>query len=534
MQKSDPADYSIIGWLNKHAIKTESGKPYDLRQHFFWYDVLTDWNPEIVLLKAAQMGGTTTLAIKLLWAMHQFKLNAAYTMPTSDDAKQFVGGRLNAIIRENPILASYVHDKDSVEQKQVGKNIVHFRGTWTERTAISFPSDLNVHDEEDRSKREVVEQYASRLQHSNFKWQWHLSNPSTPGNGVDKYWKESDQKHWFIKCPACSKKQFLSWPENIDVARETFICKHCFKDLPDSARRVGDWHGIKSETKPRFSGYWFSLLMAPWVTAKQIIELNRTKSPEYFANFVLGIPYAGNGSKLLEEDFFQNLVSEKNMQDDPIVIGVDTGIPCWYVVGNRQGIFFQGKCDSMYDIEVLMKRFPKAIVVCDQGGDLTAPRELREKYRGRVYLAFYRQDRKTMRLIEWGEGDELGKVTIDRNRVIQQIMDEFRDKRLPVFGTKEDWWELWTHIANMYRTTQEDALGQERHVWERSGPDHLFHALLYMRVGLDKFMGKSEQRFAGGDDIGKMLNVKPSFFASGDGTMPSRFPDVEQSKDWRD
>jgi hypothetical protein len=531
--KTDPAENSIIGWIVKNQIKTESGKPFDLRLHPFWYDVLTDWHPNIVLLKAAQMGGTTALSLKLLWAMKRYGLNCAYTMPTADDVKQFVGGRLNSVIRQNPILDSWVQDTDSVEQKKIGENIVYFRGTMTERAALSFPSDLNVFDEEDRSNRMIIEQYESRQQHSSYKWQWHLSNPSTPGNGVSKYWKDSDQKHWFITCESCSHKQFLSFPQSINAETKQYVCKQCHKVLSDETRRRGEWHGIKTLTKPEYSGYWLNLMMAPWVTAEEILKLHRTKSPEYFANFVLGLPYAGSGNKLNEEEFFDNLVSEKNQQNDPIVIGIDPGLPIWYVIGNKQGLFYHGNCDSWDEIHRMMVRFPKATVVCDQGGDLHGPRELREKFPGRVSLCWYRTDRKTMRLIEWGKGREVGKVIADRNRCIQVVIDELRDRRIPLQGNKEDWLEAWIHFSNIYRELEEDSSGNERFVWERSGPDHLVHAITYWRIGMDRFQNDGSRSAVGTGDILKQLGVVDSW-DNMEGKMTLPRVGGEVSKDWRD
>lgn len=532
--KFDPTKESIIGWLLANQIKTESGKPFDLKHHPFWYDVLCDWSPKIVLLKAAQMGGTTAMAIKLLWAMKRYGLNTAYTMPTADDVKMFVGSRLNPIIRNNPVLLDWVADVDSVEQKRIGNYTANFRGTWTERTALSFPSDLNVHDEEDRSKREIVAQYGSRQQHSLFKWEWRLSNPSTPGNGVSQYWSKSDQKHWFITCEHCGHKQFLSWPDSIDEERKCYVCKKCGQEISDASRLRGRWHGIKTEVQPEYSGYWFNLMMAPWVTAAEILHLHKTKSPDYFSNFVLGMPYAGSGNKLNEDEFFANIQTGVNKQKDPIVIGVDTGLPIWYVIGNKQGIFYHGHCDSMHDIEALMMRFPKSIVVCDQGGDMTAPRELREKHPGRVYLCYYRQDRKTMRLIEWGRDREIGKVVADRNRCIQQLIDELRDKRIPLYGTREDWLEPWLHFANIYRDLEEDASGNERFVWQRSGPDHYVHAMTYWRIGMDKFQNDGARSAGGGMSIDEAFSVNVSYEADFSGRM--RLPGAKKTyaKDWRD
>lgn len=524
---------SIIAWLLNNAIKTESGKTYDLRSHPFWFDVLTDDSPKIVMLKAAQLGGSTTLALKMLWNMKRYGMNVAYTAPTDGDAQEFVSGKLNPIIRMNKVLDDLVEDRDSVQQKRIGTNTAYFRGTWTERAALSFSSDLNIHDELDRSNRKIVDQYASRLQHSNYRWEWLLSNPSTPGNGVHQAWVKSDQKHWFITCQSCKAKQFLSWPESIDPERKCYQCKKCHAQLTEDARRKGEWHGIKTDVKPEWSGYWFNLMMAPWVTAEEILKLHKSKTPDYFYNFVLGLPYAGSGNKLNEAEFFANLTAEMNMQKDPIVIGVDTGLPCWVVIGNKQGIFYNGHCDSMHDVEALMRRFPKAVVVMDQGGDLTAPRELREKYPGRVYLCYYRNDRKAMKMVDWGRGDEAGKVTADRNRVIQQLIDELRQRRIPIHGTREDWQEAWTHFANIYRTVEEDLTGSERIKWERNGPDHLVHAMTYWRIGMDKFQNDGAQYVTDNGDILKALGVNTSWDAL-QGGMPIPQLGGESKKDWRE
>lgn len=530
--KFDP-EQSIIGWILKHNIKTENGVPFDFRSRPFWYDVLTDWSDNIVMLKAAQGGGTTLFLLKMIYAMKKYGVNAAYTMPTAGDVHDLVSGKLNPIINNNLALQELIKDKDSVEQKRIGNNTAYFRGTWVDRTALSFTSGINIHDEEDRSKLPVIEQYSSRQQASPLKMTWRFSNPSVPGHGVHKYWLKSDQKHWFIVCDHCEHKQFLSWPDSIDFERKIFQCKKCHREMIDEVRRRGSWHGIKTLTKPDYSGYWFNLMMAPWTPAQEIIKYSQDKTPDFFHNFVLGLPYAGNGSKLNEHEFFDNLTSATNDQSDPIVIGIDPGLPIWYVIGNKQGLFYQGFCDSWDDIHRLMRRYPKAIAVCDQGGDLYGPRELREAFQGRVYLCWFRQDRKTMRLIEWGRGKESGKVIADRNRVIQQLFDEFRAKRIPLYGSREDWHPMWLHAANMYREMVEDASGNERFVWQRAGADHLILAATYWRIGIDKFQNDGS-RYVSGEDIGSQLGVVPSWENNFDDRMPVQLGKPKEVKDWRD
>jgi hypothetical protein len=521
---------SIHAWITKYNIKTENGLPYDYENHLFWFDILNDWHPKQVWLKAAQVGGSLVANLKLMWAVKHFGMNSIYTMPTSADVKEFVGGKTNMLISQNPILQEWVKDKDTIEQKRIGDNIVYFRGTFTERAALSVSSDLNIHDEEDRSNRKVIDQYASRQQHSPYQWEWRFSNPSLIGAGVDAKWQLSDKREWFITCSHCEKEQYLKWPDNIDLEREMYVCAYCGGDI-DKDRRKGAWKPTGS-VDADWRGYHVNLMMAPWVPASKIINEFKTKSFEYFANFVLGLPFEGSGGKVTEEQFFSNLTEATPDWKTQVVIGMDTGLPNWYVVGTKYGAYVNKSCDGYDDVERLLQRFPKAIVVMDQGGDLIRPRELQEKYPGRIFLCYYRADRKAMTLIDWGKGVENGKVVADRNRVIQMLMDELRESRIPLFGTKEDWWEMWLHISNMYRVMEEDNLGQERLKWERVGPDHLFHALTYWRIGMDKF-GMSEIGIVGSDML-ENLGIKQGFTPEPGGGQKLVKPQIIGETDWRD
>src|SRR5690606_2568538 len=139
----------------------------------------------------------------------------------------------------------------------------------TEKAAMMFPSDWNLYDEVDSSKQEIIEQYATRLQHSKFKWEHYFSHPSTENVGVNRPFNKSDQKHWFLKCGKCSKRQYLSWPESVCQDRQIYQCKYCKKELTDEERRVGEW--VKKFRGKDISGYQINLLMTVWTPAKDII-----------------------------------------------------------------------------------------------------------------------------------------------------------------------------------------------------------------------------------------------------------------------
>lgn len=472
-----------------YGIKTENGTLLDFTRHSFLWDIFSDMSTHIAIRKAAQVGFTTTAIIKSLWLAKAKKMDIIYTMPTYSDVHTLVTSKVNRIIEQNPIFQQWVAKKDTVEQKRVGDSVIYYRGTWSEREALSTSSDLNVHDEVDRSNMKVIEQYYSRLQHSKYGYQWLFSNPSVPDFGVDRLWNRSDQKHWFLTCDDCGKKQFLTMKNIIEgekFDREQllgyyFACVNCKAQLN---RNKGEW--VARWKNKEVSGYWISLLMCPWVSADHIKLLERTKPADYFDNFVLGIPHTGSGNVVQKDMIMRNLTDEINRQEGRIIIGVDPGVDIRYVIGNREGIFYYGACKNYDELDSLMKRWDKAIMVIDQGGDIIGSRQLREKYKNRVFLAFYRSDRNTEALFDWK--DDEGVVTIDRNNTIQLLIDEFTDRRIPLYGTETDWYDYWVHWSHIYRVVEEDALGRPRYKWVRSDRDDWVHATVYWRTGMDRFM----------------------------------------------
>ena len=479
---------SILLFLDYYQITNDQGILLDFKKHEYLWDIYTDFSPRQVVLKAAQIGFSTTANLKAMWLAKNKGMDIIYSLPSASDIKDFVSGKTNRLIAHNLILQQWTADKDSIEQKRVGNNVIYFKGTWTERAAIATPADLYISDETDRSKQDIVAQYSSRLQHSKWGWEWYFSNPSAPGAGVDKFWQISDQKHWFIKCEHCNHEWYLTM-ENImhdDKGLAYFGCVKCKKEL---RREHGRW--VAKHKDKKFSGYWISLLMTPWTTAQKILDLKKEKSEEYFANFVLGLSYIGRGNVLTRQMFVQNLTDQINPQDMRPIIGVDTGIGINYVVANKYGTFFYDQCEDYGPIRNLLLRWKNAVCIIDQGGDIIGPRKLREEFPNRVFLCFFKASQKNDSLIKWN--DEDGTVVADRDRLIQLVVDEFVEKRMPVYGSEADWYDYMIEWLGMYRTMEENALGISVYHWNKpsSGRADYPFAQVYARIGLDRFLEQS-------------------------------------------
>jgi len=342
------------------------------------------------------------------------------------------------------------------------------------------------YDEVDSSNQMVVDQYSTRLQASSYKWEWYFSHPSIPGNGVAKYWHKSDQKHWFIKCDE-GHLQYISWPESFDMKRKIYQCRECGIEITNKNRRAGKW--VKKVKDAEFSGYWIPLFLSTKVSAEEIIGYHNDKSEEYFYNKVLGLPHATSDAIVTQDTLWQNLTPQVNQRDKRTVIGVDTGLGIHLVAGNADGLFYYSSTEDYIDFERLMNDDKEAIAVFDAQGDLQRPRELQEKYPRRIYLCYYRNDTKSGQLVRWMDNESKGIVHVDRNRMIDFVIDNFKSKRMPLQGTVDDWLDYWKHWSNIYREDIENHLGVKVRRWKRNGRDDLVHATNYFYAGLNRFKG---------------------------------------------
>lgn len=503
-------------WVIKHKIKNEVGMPIDFSKRKFLWDIYNDLSPLQVILKPPQIGMTVCNTLKSLWVAKKLNKQIIYTLPTQGDVQDMVGGSFNRIIAQNPILMSWVKDHDTIEQKSVGNSIIFYRGTFTAKQAMMVPSGLNIHDEVDASDPLVITQYETRLQaQDDGGSRWYFSHPSLAGHGVDVYWQESDKKEWFITCSKCEHEQILEWPYSVDVDGARYVCRSCGDELADSDRLNGHWAPTATG---RFSGYHISQLMLWNKSAADIIAAfnDPLKDKQYFYNYVLGLPYVSSDDTIEPSVVLRNCVDVVNEQEGRAVIGMDTGHGIHFVLMNRQGVFFYDEASTISasetpytTIEKLMRKFPRSVVVSDQGGDLIGVRQLQAKYPGRVFLCFYGKDRKTNEIVRWGEDEEYGRVVVDRNRHITLLVEQMRDTgRFRLNGTKDEWAEFASHFGNIYREriVVRDTPGKDNrelygneYVWKRNGPDHYVHALGYALVGLQRYGG--EQAKIIGDNV---------------------------------
>ncbi len=468
-------DLSILAWILENKIVNEKSEELDFRDRLFLLDILTDWSQEIVIKKCAQIGGSVTFNLKVLFAIIKFGWNILYTFPTDSDVQEFVSSKTNKLLAANPQVFSGMNT-DNVERKEFNKRFLFFKGTVSKTAAIMTTADVNVHDEASRSDQSVIEMMKSRIKASRFKGRWMFSNPTTEKDAIDIAWNKSDRKEWTVTCEACSVEQVLTFPESINIEKKVYQCKECKAEMKDEARRLGKW--VAQSPGRSISGYHISLLMAPWIPASEILK-DSEGDQEYFFNFVLGEPYSPGDLRVTRGTILDNW-TPKDIKTGNYFLGVDVGNIKHYALGSEKGLIKVGKFSKWADLDDLMRKYKPNLVI-DAMPDNTMSKYYVENYRNAL-MSYFQENKSNPRLmVWWGEGDRVGVVYSNRNRAIDQLIDEILNAKF-LFALASDA-ELKTylkHWESLRRIKVVDTKGVESYEWDSTnGEDHYVFATLY-------------------------------------------------------
>jgi len=122
-------------------------------------------------------------------------------------------------------------------------------------------------------------------------------------------------------------------------------------------------------------------------------------------------------------------------------------------------------------------------------------------------IAYLKQDPKSQILTKWGNDEQFGEVEVAKSAVTQQIVDEMRNISFTLNGSREDWDQFSDQWINLYRSWDDNAVGEKVPVWESTGPQHFIKASLFFRVGLERF-GQSDAKIIGDDMVGDLPTAR--------------------------
>jgi len=517
----DNTDREILkpsDWALKYRLF--KGKPMTYHNFPYQRQILDDLHPKQVIEKSAQMGISEIMLTKLFWFGDYNMGKAIYTFPTFKDMLQYAASRLPQIIEgsidctpddpywnmkmvDNP--KTYIQSMlyvNNASMRRINDFFIYYKGTFGDGSAISVDSDWNIHDEVNFSNQNVLNKFKSRLGASDMKWEYNFSTPTIPGYGVSTMFQKSDMQMWHVKCPKCNAQFKMEFDRHVKELAfgkgYIYQCHGCQSLIEPDTIRNGIWIA-SSPSNTGVRGYHISKMMNPRFTANELVDSkNGYRRISDFYNFDLGESYSEKSTALTLEIMrgiqrpYQMWGSAK--KEHQAVMGIDQGDILWVTISvpdeidpSKEKIIYVESIDSQdYDDEDPFQRLPELwdryniqYAVIDGNPNKNSARWFKNKYPGRVCMAFYTATRDgdmSYRLDE-------GMANIDRTEMFKGLFNDIVTNKL-ITPSGFDIMERFNshHIALKKETEENDDTGERKEYFIRTGHDHLAHANLYRKV----------------------------------------------------
>lgn len=519
---------SAYEWIVRNGFLNENGMLMEFVDRAFLIDPLCDETKLLAVMKCSQIGFSTISIFKSAYHCIKYGHNVIYTLPTDSDAQEFGKAKTNMIIANNPSIKSYMVD-DSLHTKSFhtldhkNTGFWFMKGTFGTSAAIMQTADILVKDEFDRSNQPVLNQYKSRTKASSYGAEWEFSNPSFPSFGVDYTWSLSDQKHFIYWCPRCEHASYITYEqESFDGGSTHYVCKERREYICGSCGNVLDrraaqkeWVSKWTESNDGISGYWISQMMAPWISASELIRDEKLMLPDVFANFDLGRPYASNSNALDPSNIIKNVQYDSNGYVPKVTpgqfrtLGVDQGgtdeHPKLYCVkGTEEGIDEIIKLNSWEQLHNYMRMQNISMCVIDNAPKPDKAIELATAFPGKVWRCVFDYDDVRKAVYETDYKTRI--LNAHRTRIFDRVVDGYITGDRKVFidgmdrslsgmdGSTESLckhWKAQRKVGGNGETAADreknkhlklDKQGNVRPMWVNEGADHFSLADVYNQL----------------------------------------------------
>lgn len=508
-------------WANDHH-RTNAGKVMtfgDARYLVPLYGYIAN-HGDVVFQKATQCRVSEMFIVKIFCDAITLGLATMYVLPSTTTRSTFVQNRIDRVIQQVPSYQKYyessVGEAKSVSLKHLGNGVIKFIGSNAQSDFGEFPADQVVIDEIDRCTQEHLPEAKDRMDASDYRWYYEIGNPTTPNRGSAASYSsdQCDQREWNIKCERCGEKQPLAWDVNVvrrvssadsddplsrmsaqyelidrkweaSGSRDINVyCRKCHKPMD----RFGEGEWVPQyRGRPRL-GVHISKLFASkkplseiWTRFKE--GLVKPRVMETCINNDLGLPFS-SGKNHVSGEMIRNCIGDHEIIDsyEPgACLGVDVGgvLNCTVSIKPGDGVrrvLSPFTVDTFEELDGVMKRFNVQGCVIDALPETHKAREFQSRHRGKVYLCYYSEKRRTV-------DRKNGEIKVDRTEECDNVWAQYNAGlvRLPRGVVGIDSWE--DQMSAPHRTWNEE---REKYIWDKGGKaDHYFHSDLYSNLACD-------------------------------------------------
>ena len=496
--------------------------PWTFKYHP-WSEWMHDVRGNLVGMKAAQMAYTETALNKALAAMDLEHKNVAYYLPSfKPDAYDFSSARFDGCLDQSPYIKAMFSSRKNVGHKRAGGTNFYIRGLRSRSGAKSIDVALMLFDEVDEMVQKLITLAMERTSGQPESEWFKLSTPTISKFGIDVDFQKSTKRHYFFKCPRCSRFEEINFPENIIITADDpqdpkikdthIICTQCKKVLPHETKP--DWlapaNGAEwiqqavSDLEGVQINQFYSCATHPWEIAKLYLEgLSDEASEQEFHNSKLGKTHEVSDARVSESDIngcVGDFVTKEEFSSGGVTtLGVDVGTALHFQINQwklpKRGryasinaraiprVINYGTVSSFNDISHLMKKFNINFAVLDANPERRKVKEFCDYWYGRSRACFYIHSVSGKTIKVSSDRDEPD-VKVNRTAWMDMTLSRYRQGKIHLPRNINH--EYRTHIQEPVRVPEKDANGNitYRYITGQGRADHYAHAATYAEIAL--------------------------------------------------
>ena len=504
-----------------------------------------------ILKFGRQTHKSTTLGYKLaLPPVKYSNYHALYVAPTGNQVSVFSSDKLNDALHGSEIVKEHYFDtktKDQVSYKEFRNGSkIYLRSAFHTADAIrGISADMCMIDEVQDIISDHIPVIEQCMAHSIAKWTMlterfpnlpeHLFNcrmyagtPKTVENTMEKYWDQSTQNEWLIRCHnmGCKKWNYIN---EYNIGDVCLICNKCGKPI---FYQYGQW--VKMNSEGMIDGYRLPQIILPWINniknerawKLHVINTRTIYSAEKYFNEVLALPYAAARHpisvvelKACCED--KEMIKEEDAQNNPrlngciITAGIDWGkgdtasgtsystldIAAW-IVDKFVTVFkkrYTGRMSEplrqVEDMIRIIRAFGCHLTIADTGDGRTSNAMMVKALGAERFGEIY--EHGTIRQkIKWDK--EKGHYIMNRTRVMTDVIMEIKRTQVRFFK-----YEQFKEFQSDYTGIYSEYSDRTRMVkYDHNVPDDSFHSWMFSRLACAILRGELSRHLSGGMPVG--------------------------------
>ncbi|MEX0445201.1 phage terminase large subunit family protein [Xenorhabdus sp. SGI246] len=341
-----PEPLSLSEWANKYAVLSKENSAQTGKFRSFKYqdgimDAITDPRvTQVSVMKSARVGYTKILDHVIGYYLSHDPAPILVVQPRVEDAEDYSKTEIAPMLRDTPALKAIAGEAKAKDSNQTILKKTFSNGANLTLVGANSPGGFRritcriiLFDEVDGYPSGGAgaegDQIALGIKRSETFWNRKIVLGSTPTvketSRIEKAFKDSDQRYYYVPCPHCNEYQVLEWggpetPYGIKWEKDEhgnglpetayYVCRHhgCViqdSDKPGMIKR-GEWRASQPFRGHAGFHIWAGYSLFPNAAWKNLVaEWLRVKDDplmrQTFINLVLGEPYEDRGEKALSE-----------------------------------------------------------------------------------------------------------------------------------------------------------------------------------------------------------------------------------------